>query len=749
MQNNTKHIVRLAQQQALSSFADLVGLMLADSHVTIGNAVRGAPAAEHAALSAARIWLTEQERPFRQIMVEKFSDLLERAMQTMHTDLRAGLHDFRADSLSLVDDDVMERQIELDRLAVRLRDVDELSLGRINLTIASLHGVSKVRERENPFRPYLLARALYESVREMARQTAMATVLFDHMAAAMANRLPDYYAAILGNFEARGLDARLLAQPSSMTRAQRERMSAQYAGGVAGQVPGLQGLARQVLDERDTPAGAAAPYRPESDPMADRDGSAGAGEPPPLPQPGERPASARTVSPQRAWLNMHLRQLQQAEPGRAAQGLPTPTPLALSEQLAEKADPHSRVTIDLLGLAFDHIVEESLLQPAMRAVLGRLHVPFLRAALLDPDLLQQHGHPARSLLDRIGTLAAAAPPAAAGSAPLHQRAGDLVDQLRQQFDTDTAVFGAAERQLDSIVVTMLEQAEPRYPALRAAVEAADSNGAHALAMQKMLVKLLAPLRLDPRLADFIDTVWIKVMLQQGGGAIDATLLPELIWSAQAKASAADRSVLMRALPELVRRIRAGVALLGLPPAQANAALDQLVAIHMDVLGQRIAAGGLSTGLDWLHVHFSPLQQAGSVPAASAGGAGAGGQGAQPLAPEALGAALARQGIDAVVQGEPASRDARPVDQEWLLRARAGASYEALIDGNFVIVRLETVSADRSLFIFSTPTLPWVYRRHALLAALETGSLRAVEYAPLFERAVSAAMTGLGALALTE
>jgi hypothetical protein len=716
MQNTTKHIVRLAQQQALTSFAELVAQMLVDTNAQLAAAVRGAPASEQAAVGAARSWVYEKDRVFRAIMLEKFSTLLERAMETMHTDLRAALHDIRADNLTLVDDDVMTRQVELDRLAVRLRDVDEISLGRINLTIASLHGVSKVRERENPFRPYLAARALYESVRETVREPAVAKVLFDHMAGAMANRLPAYYAAILAHFEARGLDARLLAQPSDMTRAQRERMSAQYASGAPSQVQGLQELVWQVLDQKPQQGGTA----------VSRNGSAAA----------DPRLEAGMQTPQRTRLDAQLRQLQYERAG--ADGASAPSPLALSEQIGEKADPLNRVTIDLVGLVFDYVLREELLPKEMRTLLGRLHVPFLRAAVLDPALLQERAHPARSLLDRLGTLGAAMLPGAAGMLALRDEASRIVEQVRQSFDTDVQVFSGAERELDTVVSVMLERTEPLYARLRDAVAAADANDAQLTGLQKTLKALLAPLHLDPRLAAFIDTVWIKVMLRQGSGAIDATLLPELVWSAQEKAAPADRSVLMRALPTLVRRIREGIAVLGLPAAESQAALDQLAAVHMDVLGQRVPPGGKSMSLDWLHVHFAPLQAAATPTGAVAA----------PLSAAALTAALASHGVPAVVHSEPVWRDPRAVDEDWLAQARPGASFETQVDGRFLVVRLETVNADQSAFVFSTPApaLPLVYRRNALLAAMHTGALRPVEYAPLFQRAVSSAMAGLGAQA---
>ena len=65
-----------------------------------------------------------------------------------------------------------------------------------------------------------------------------------------------------------------------------------------------------------------------------------------------------------------------------------------------------------------------------------------------------------------------------------------------------------------------------------------------------------------------------------------------------------------------------------------------------------------------------------------------------------------------------------------------------------VVRLETVSADQSIFVFSAPdpALPLVYRRNALLSAMHAHAIRPADYAPLFDRAVNAAMAGLGTAA---
>ncbi|MFL6708612.1 MAG: DUF1631 family protein [Massilia sp.] len=705
MLTNTKHLVRLAQEQALTSFAELVQTMLVETDRSISSAVRSAPATEHAAMNAARHWIGDKGREFRAKMVARYTVYLERAIETMHTDLRAGLHNFRADELTLVEDNVMTRQVELDRVVVRLRDVDQLSLGRINLTIATLHGVSKVLERENPFRPYLAARALYETMREMVKDTTVSKVLFDHMAGAMANQLPDYYAAILANFESRGMNARLLATPSEMNRAQRLHMNGQHGGAPPQQIEALQQLVWQVLDERKSqrsPRSAAEDDRPPAEPPAPR-----------------RPA-----------VETQLRLLQRLSAGADGDQA---RPLAVSEQIGDKADPSDRLIIDLVGRAFDHILHEELLLPAMRTQLHRLHVPFLRAALLDPLALHDALHPARSLLDRLGTLAAGMRAHQSGEEAMCAEAARLIDHVLDRFDQDMAIFSDAERDLDRFVSELMRSTDPTHGAIVNHIDAAEASGAQFTAVQKALAALLSPLKPDPRIAGFIDKFWIDVILCQRDGGGDAELLPELIWSAQQKTTPADRAALLRTLPDLVRRVREGIELLGLPPQESQAALDQLVAVHMDVLGNRIAPGGPSMGLDWLRLHFGQFAATGTASAAA------------PLPRAEIERALAAHGVRATLYTEPAQRTATSSDKAWLAQARPGAACEAMIDGSFVAVRLAAVNAHHSAFVFSTleTAPPLVYQKAAMLAAIDGGVLRPLESASLFERAVGSVMAAGG------
>ena len=219
-----KRIIRLAKDRALSSFSSLAEQTVVEADTMTTRAMSEASPAELRNLSTVRAFLRGEARTLRGRMDRHFAGLLERAMQTMHVDLRNTKNvEINYETLTLIDDDVVTRQIEVDRMVARLRDAEPIALGRVNLTIAMMHNDSDARERENPFRPYLLARSLYEALRELMWEESQSKLLYDTLGQAMALRLPGFYAGILEVFEAGGVTARLTARPSAMTRADIER----------------------------------------------------------------------------------------------------------------------------------------------------------------------------------------------------------------------------------------------------------------------------------------------------------------------------------------------------------------------------------------------------------------------------------------------------------------------------------------------------------------------------------------------
>lgn len=760
-----RQLAQLAQQRALSSFAELTGHMLAEADASMAQASRTAAGDEQAALSSARSLVRYDGHALRTRMHEQFAGLLERAMQTMHTDLRGELGAVSIDQLSLIDDAVVDRQILVDRLLVRLRDVDQLGLGRLNMIIAQLHGVSEVRERENPFRPYLLARALYEAVSAMVHDELRIRILFQHLSAGIAAHLHDYYGAVLEVFEQRGVVGRLSATPSQLTRAERERLAWQRAAEDAARQSGPAGAAAHApaAAGADGPGARASALLPALRRMlagAPRAASAfpdldGVGESGGLRAlvrrigAGARTAAAVPDAPPGHGLPGPqlldaLRGAQQASMDAAAGG----APLQLAQGLTRVLDAApggagaQREHIELVALVFEFMLEDELLDGAARVQVARLFVPFLRLALSDPELPFAPAHPARRLLDRIGQLAAALAPGSwrdmPQRAPLLEAVAYAVNRVLRGADGTPAVFAEALDGLNAAVTRLLRDAhvDPRLPACLAAIDDAERAHLRTAAAGAALEPLLAPLLTDPRVAGFIRSYWVRVMAagidgQAGQGAAGhAALLAELVWSAQAKLDPAEHAALMRLLPGLVKRVREGLARLALPEAETRAALDVLVAVHMDVMANRQdpAAGALD--LDTLRRYFAPLERE----APDAGGP------AWPTHAE-LAPALARHAAAATLGAEPRGHggpaQARD-DADLLAGFQPGAGIELFEGGIYVPGMLVATGGAGGAFVFSVPgqdTL-LIHPRAALLQALRDEALRTLEYAPLFERAVT-------------
>jgi hypothetical protein len=66
--------------------------------------------------------------------------------------------------------------------------------------------------------------------------------------------------------------------------------------------------------------------------------------------------------------------------------------------------------IDMVAMMFSYIQSDPALPVAVRGLLSRLHLPYLRAVLIDPELFSDLHHPARALIDRLAEIGKACVP---------------------------------------------------------------------------------------------------------------------------------------------------------------------------------------------------------------------------------------------------------------------------------------------------------------------------------------------------
>ncbi|MFP5390819.1 MAG: DUF1631 family protein [Gammaproteobacteria bacterium] len=739
-----KRIIRAARDRALTSFSTLSEQTVVEADSFASSAMMDATGNALRDLQTVRSFLRGEARTLRTRMDRHFAGLLERAMETMHVDARKSASaDIDYNSLTLIDDDVITRQIEVERMVARLRDAEPVALGRVNLTIAMMHNDHDVRERENPFRPYLLARALYEGLRELMWDESQSKLLFDALGTAMARRLPGFYASILDVFENAGIHARLTARPSAMSRAEQERLAWEHAAerllngahgkAAPGQTPVQQRLVHKLERLKEIGQtgveGAVASRAPE---LVDV-----------LWNVFHKPKGAAAESPRetpdtRPALDSALLALQR----EAAAGTPAIAPLELRDALGDlPTEPQQRRTLDVAALLFDAMVHDELLGAPMQAHVKRLYLPFVRAALGHPELLSDDGHPVRALLDRLGSLAVGIPAGSPLFNAIDREVPKIVGAVLDLFEDDVHVFADARAALDAHVATVLTATDTRVARCAEAVAEAAVASARLAGVGSALSSALQPLQVDPRLADFILGTWARVLSHPGEGTRAAVaLLPELLWSAQEKTTVDDRNAMMRMLPELVRKVREGMAAIALPEAPSKAAFDRLVAVHMDVLGNKQAPARRPMTLEQFREHFRNFSL--SVQARAVDDDGW-------LGRFELEAALGRRGVEVTLNGKAAARLAQAGDAALLAWAQPGMAFEIQVEDQYRQALLCAAEPGKRAFVFrmaapggqGQPQPLVVYLRDPLLEAMEQQTLRPHEHAPLFDRAVESLMAG--------
>ncbi|HEX8955867.1 MAG TPA: DUF1631 family protein, partial [Burkholderiaceae bacterium] len=465
---NTDNVLQLAKERALFGFAAIVQQGLFDVEERIEQLLPEVRSGgEQYELNASRQFIQTSGKVFVKRVEERYRALLERAAETMYKDWRVDINKISMDNLSLVDDETVQTLIEVDRLVLRIRDADDIHLKKLNLIVAQMHGKHEAIERENPFRPYLMARSLHDVLRMMVIEEAVNQKLYNLLSDVLAARLADFYATLVQVFESNGMHGQLMAQRNRHARSRQEfdgeAEALRYAAEVNARImPGLQRMFESMNAGQAPQGGTAggsggaggtgggsaaggdkqgslfpeAPTLPEdgfgrADHTDGGQAHGGAAAPPAAGSPaahsfervmegifrpptqtqgwpaishdirslGLQPTEASAPASGSPQLMQMLDQAQRrvARGESIAEGVaPEQNQLfALSQQLAEKLTQIERVAIDVVGMLFELILADKSIPPELRRQIGRLQVPFLKAALMTPDMLRQADHPAR------------------------------------------------------------------------------------------------------------------------------------------------------------------------------------------------------------------------------------------------------------------------------------------------------------------------------------------------------------------
>jgi hypothetical protein len=248
-----------------------------------------------------------------------------------------------------------------------------------------------------------------------------------------------------------------------------------------------------------------------------------------------------------------------------------------TNELKKKAEGKSeKATIEIVALMFQAILQEERIPPGIRVWFARLQMPVLRVALEEPDFFSTLNHPARELIDRMGSCVMGFDASGIQGAAMEAEVKRVVQVIEQYPETGKRVYQLVYDEFQKFLAKFLTEKGSTQKVVSVAQQVEQKETLtiqYTIEMRNMLKDV--PVRDEIR--EFLFKVWAEVLavaaVRKGPQHVDTLDLKksstDLVWAASAKPNRSDRAKVIADLPRLLQRLRTGMTLLGLPPSEQD------------------------------------------------------------------------------------------------------------------------------------------------------------------------------------
>jgi uncharacterized coiled-coil protein SlyX len=251
---------------------------------------------------------------------------------------------------------------------------------------------------------------------------------------------------------------------------------------------------------------------------------------------------------------------------------------ALRQQTAElKTKAHTKsekATIEIVALMFQAILQEDRIPSAIRVWFARLQMPVLRVALSEPDFFGTLNHPARQLIDRMGSCVLGFDASGIHGSALETEIKRVVQVIEQYPETGRRVYELLHEEFKKFLTHFLTDTAAAQKVVGVAQQVEQKETLtiqYTIEMRNMLRDM--PVRDEIR--EFLFKVWAEVLAVAAvrhGAQHEETLglkksATDLVWAASAKPNRTDRARVIQDLPQLLHKLRAGMSMLGISSAE--------------------------------------------------------------------------------------------------------------------------------------------------------------------------------------
>ncbi|WP_188703509.1 DUF1631 family protein [Silvimonas iriomotensis] len=259
--------------------------------------------------------------------------------------------------------------------------------------------------------------------------------------------------------------------------------------------------------------------------------------------------------------------------------------LEARSRLADVAkDSSEQMIIDTVAMLFEFILSDTEVPAEVRAQLGRLQFLVLKTALLDPEFFTQSHHPARMLVNRIGSISLGLRSLDPSGERISVEIRQIIETLLADKTEGLALFGAMLDEFDAFIARELRNASSAVGKAVEAIESAENHTVEYARITGMLGDALGNYRLDGFLQEFLVNDWTHAIervsrIDPERAAGYRQLVPDLIWSIAPKVTPGERKELLGMIPGILATLRSGLEETGLSKAEQQKVLAWLAESH--------------------------------------------------------------------------------------------------------------------------------------------------------------------------
>lgn len=259
--------------------------------------------------------------------------------------------------------------------------------------------------------------------------------------------------------------------------------------------------------------------------------------------------------------------------------------------LGDKLGHADAMTIEVVAMLFDYIFDDKQMPDPIKALIGRLQIPVLKAAMIDQAFFSKKTHPTRRLLNMLADAATGWESNLTHESPIYQKVANIVQKILDTFEDDLSVFDATIEEFQQFIDEQEHAADALAEAATPLIVEKEKREIAAEEAHEAAEDAVRPRANDAEIPEAVRTFlcqsWTGALSSAylAGGAESATWLEavstmdDLIWSVRPKTTKDGREQLIKVLPTLLRRLNAGMERAQTEKTVREQFMSQLVKCH--------------------------------------------------------------------------------------------------------------------------------------------------------------------------